>query len=118
MKKLILPLVFFILSACYYDSEEALFGKPGACNTTNVKYSTSISPILSAYCTGCHNPSGDNGGILLTNYKEVKIYADNGQLKSSIEHTAGTPMPKNGGFLSSCDISIINVWITNKAPEN
>ena len=120
MKKLFLPIVFFILSGCYYDSEEAMYGKPGSgtCDTSVAKYSTQVQPILSSYCLTCHSnaaASGSGGGIKLQNYADVKIYVDNGKLKASIEHTSNYPMPKGGGSLSSCDISIINAWITKGA---
>ena len=115
MKKLILPLVILILSGCYYDSEEALYGRPEACDMSDTRYSTAIQPILTAYCINCHYKNAPNdvgGGISLVSYDDVYKYTMNGQLKSSIEHTAGTPMPKSGGKLSNCDISIINAWIT------
>lgn len=117
MKKLVLPLVLFILSGCYYDSEEALFGKPGTgvCDTSVTKFSTQVKPILSSYCLTCHsnaNASGSGAGIKLENYADVKTYVNNGKLVGSIEHTSNYPMPKGGGTLSVCDISIINAWIT------
>ena len=117
MKKLFLPLVFFILSGCYYDSEEALYGKPGtgACDLTVTKFSTQVEPILSSYCLNCHSnasASGSGAGIRLQLYADVLIKALDGTLKSSIEHTSNFPMPKGGGTLSACDISIINAWIT------
>ena len=118
MKKIILPLVFFILSGCYYDSEEALYGKPGACNTDNVKYSTSVKPILNFYCYNCHSNStvGTQGtNIKFEDNNDLKIYVINGQLKSSIEHTAGTDMPYKAAKLSECDISIINKWLKDGA---
>ena len=122
MKKLFLPLVFFILSGCYYDSVEALYGKPGACDTTNIKFSTAVQPILNSNCVNnCHYenaPYNTGKGIRLDDYPHVKTYVINGQLKSSIEHTAPVYMPKNGGKLSDCDILIINAWITAKAPNN
>lgn len=120
MKKLVLPLVFFILSGCYYDSKEALFGKPGTgvCDNSVTKFSTQIKPILSSYCLTCHsntNASGSGAGIKLENYADVKSYVDNGKLVGSIEHTSSFPMPKGGGTLSVCDIAIINAWITKGA---
>lgn len=121
MKKLILPLVFFILSGCYYDSEEALYGKPGACNTSDIKFSTAVQPILNTYCVTCHYnnaPTSVGSGIRLDDYDNVKIYVVNGQLKSSIEHTAGTYMPYMAGKLSECNILIINAWITDSAKKN
>lgn len=118
MKKLFLPIVFFILSGCYYDSEEALYGKPGGgtCDTSVTKFSTQIQPILSSYCLSCHSnasASGSGAGIKLQDYTDVKTYIDNGRLVGAIEHNSGySSMPKGGGKLSDCDILIINTWIT------
>jgi hypothetical protein len=119
MKKLILPVVFFILSGCYYDSEEALYGKPGSgsCDTSVAKFSSQIKPILNSYCLSCHSntvASGSGAGIKLQDYTDVKTYVVNGRLVGAIEHRAGfSAMPKGGGKLSDCDILIINTWITN-----
>ena len=121
MKKIVLPLVFFILSGCYYDSEEALLGKPGTgiCDTTVTKFSTEIKPILSSYCLSCHSNSAapsSGGGVKLQDYADVTTYVSNGRLVGSIEHRSGfSPMPKGGGTLSNCDISIINAWISKGA---
>jgi len=120
MKKLVLPLVFFILSGCYYDSEEALYGKPGTgvCDTSVSKFSTQVKPILQSNCYVCHsntNAPSSGSGIKLQDYADVKVYADNGKLVSSIEHTSNFPMPKGGGTLSACDISMIKAWITKGA---
>jgi len=117
MKKFILPIVFFILSGCYYDSEEALYGKPvtTVCDTSVAKFSTQVKPILSSYCLTCHsnaNAAGSGAGIRLEAYADVLLKVNDGTLKSSIEHTSSFPMPKGGGTLSACDISIINAWIT------
>lgn len=117
MKKLVLPLVFFILSGCYYDNEEALYGTPNTvCNTTVTKYSTEIKPILQSYCLSCHSNSvalGSGGGIKLQDYADVKSSVLNGKLVGSIDHSAGfSAMPKGGGTLNVCDITIIKTWIT------
>jgi hypothetical protein len=117
MKKLILPIVFFILSSCYYDSEEALFGKPGACNTSVTNFSTEIKPIFSSYCLSCHSNSAAfsrGGGIKLQDYADV--YAIRGRLIGTITHASGySAMPKNSAMLSDCNISIITLWITKGA---
>jgi len=116
MKKLllILPIVIYILTSCYYDSEEALSGKPGACNTDSVKYSISVKPILDFYCYKCHSNSTaakEGSGIKFEDNNDLKKYVINGQLLSSIEHTSGTDMPYRAAKLSICDISIIKSWI-------
>ena len=120
MKKLILPIVFFILSSCYYDSEEALYGKPGACNTSVTNFSTEVQPILSSYCLSCHANTvafSKGGGIKLQNYADV--YASRGRLVGTITHASGfSAMPKNSAMLSDCNISIITGWITKGALNN
>lgn len=118
MKKLILPLVFFVLSGCYYDSEEALYGTPGSgiCNTDVTKFSTEIKPILQSNCLTCHSNAAatDNGGgIKLQDYADVKINVSNGKLVGAVEHRSGySPMPKGGVKLNDCNILTINTWIT------
>jgi len=118
MKKIFLPLVFFILSGCYYDSEEALYGKPGteACDLTVTKFSTQVKPILQSYCLSCHSntsASGSGAGIKLQDYADVKIYVDNEKLIGVIDHASGfSAMPKGGGKLSDCNILIIKTWIS------
>jgi len=117
MKKLILPLVLFILSGCYYDSEEALYGTPNTvCDISVTKFSTEIKPILQSNCLTCHSnasATGNGGGIRLQDYADVKTQVNNGKLIGSIEHRAGfSAMPKGGGLISACNILVINTWIT------
>ena len=130
MKKLFFPFIFLILSliytGCYYDSNEALFGKPDSaavvCDTTVTNFTAQVKPILQSYCYSCHAnayAAGSGSGIKLENYADVKIYADNGKLMGSIQHISGySAMPKGGGSLSSCDIKIIKSWITRGKLNN
>ena len=116
MKKLVLPLMFFIMSGCYYDSEEALYGKPGTgCNTTVTKFSAEVKPILQSYCLSCHSSSAalsSGGGIRLQDYSDVKTNVLNGRLVGAIDQASGfSPMPNGGGKLSDCNILIIKTWI-------
>ncbi|HEY3390971.1 MAG TPA: hypothetical protein VGK38_15435 [Prolixibacteraceae bacterium] len=122
MKKTVLPLVFFILSGCYYDSEEALYGKPGTgvCDTSVAKFHTQIEPILSSYCLSCHSNSAalsSGGGVKLQDY--ASVFSVRARLIGSIKHATGfSAMPKGGGSLSVCDISIISAWNINGALNN
>ena len=126
MKKSILPFLVlaYCLAGCYYDSEEALLGKPGtntACDTTITNFAAQVKPILQSNCYSCHSNSralADGSGIRLQDYADVKIYAANGTLVRSIEHTSNYPMPKNGGTLSSCDIKTIKTWISRGTLNN
>ena len=116
MKKFLLPILLLVLFGCYYDSEEALYGKPGAgCDTTVTKFSTEVKPILQSYCLSCHSNSaagGSGGGIKLQDYADVKTYADNGKLIGTISHNAGfAVMPKGGGKLTDCNILVVQTWI-------
>ena len=124
MKKLVLPIVFFILTSCYYDSEEALYGTPGSavCDTTVTNFSTVIQPILSTNCWMCHSNSAANSngaGIMLQNYADVKTWVLNGKLMGDIQQLSGfNQMPKGGTKLSDCDILKIKTWISKGALNN
>ena len=91
MKKafLIVPcFVLLLLCSCYYDKEELLYGSN--CDTSNTKYSTTITGILNNYgCLGCHVGANPSGGIGLQNYAGVKAVVDNGRLYGSINHSTG-----------------------------
>ena len=128
MKKSILPFLFLIIiyffSGCYYDSEEAILGKPStntACDTTVTNFTAQIKLILQSNCYSCHSnshASASGAGIRLEAYSDVKVYADNGKLVGSIEHTSNYPMPKNGGTLSPCDVNMIKIWIRRGTLNN
>jgi hypothetical protein len=117
MKKVVLPLMFFLLAGCYYDSEEALYGIPGTgCDTSITKFSTEIRPILQSSCLSCHSNAAalsSGGGIKLQDYADVKTNVLNGRLVGSVDHSQGfSAMPKGGGKLSDCNILIIKTWIS------
>lgn len=89
------------------------------CDTTNVKYSTHIKPLIQNTCQGCHSGVAPGGGFELATYAGVKAVADNGKLYGSISHLATySPMPKNGNKLSDCQITMVKIWINSGAPEN
>jgi hypothetical protein len=64
---------------------------------------------------GCHSTASaasSGGGIDLSTYTQVKIYATNGRLYGSINHTAGySAMPKNLAQMPACQIIQIKKWI-------
>ena len=89
------------------------------CDTTNVTYSVSITPILQTYCTGCHSGSSASGGVDLTSYTNVLAQVNNGKLWGDVSHSTGyNAMPLGGAILSACDLNMINVWIKKGAPNN
>ena len=87
------------------------------CDTTSVKYSTTIVPILTTNCTGCH---GTSGGVTLTNYAGVKTVVTDGRLWNSINHLSGATksMPNSTTKLSACNLRQIKIWIDAGAPQN
>lgn len=89
------------------------------CDTTNVKYASSIKPVIQNYCQGCHSGSAPSGGIDLSTYQGVFAQASTGKLYGSISHIQGySPMPKNGSKLSECNLAKFRIWISNGAPDN
>jgi uncharacterized membrane protein len=90
-----------------------------ACDSSNVKYSTIVSSIMSTNCTGCHGGSSPSGGINLTNYAGVNTISRNGKLMNSIlRNGLASPMPKNLPKLSDCDIKRIQKWVNEGSPNN
>jgi hypothetical protein len=121
MKKKNLLLVSFailILSSCRYDIEEELYGTN--CDTTNVRYSTTITSLLNNYgCLGCHAGTNPSGGINLDSYINVKTKITDGRLFGAINHSPGFhPMPDGGPKMNQCDINKIKAWIDAGAPNN
>lgn len=109
----------FILSGCYYDKEEELYGAL-PCDTSNVTYAASISSIMGTYgCLSCHGNVNPSAGIVLNNYTGVKAAVVNGSLYGSLNHSQGfAPMPQGAGKISNCDLSRIKAWIDSGAPNN
>lgn len=90
----------------------------GLCDSSNITYSLSIVPIINTNCVGCHSDLIPGGGIDLSEYPGVRAIALNGKLHGSIHHLSGyQPMPQ-GGQLSKCDISKMDIWIRLNAPNN
>ncbi len=109
-------------SSCTKQNEETLKAQSGGgvtCDTTGMKYSADIVPILQANCYRCHGNGNINGGVTLDSYTGVVTQANNGNLVGAITHAPGyTPMPFDGGKLSDCDIAKIKAWINLGTPNN
>ncbi|HOY06238.1 MAG TPA: hypothetical protein PLO67_12600 [Saprospiraceae bacterium] len=91
------------------------------CDTTNVTFTTSVMPIITLKCKGCHSGTNPSGNIALTNYTQVKATVTSGTLMGSILHQAGyvaMPQPIGSAQLPDCDISKLQIWIAAGAPNN
>jgi hypothetical protein len=86
-----------------------------SCDTTTYTYAKAVAPLLTTSCVGCHgatSAASSGGGIDLSTYAQVKVYATNGRLYGSIAHTAGySAMPKNLAQMPACQIVQIKKWI-------
>ena len=91
----------------------------GTCDTSNVKYSATISTIIANNCAGCHSGSNISGGADLSNYPGVSAQISNGKLLGTINFSSGyNQMPPTGSQLSSCDRNKIQQWIKLNHPQN
>jgi hypothetical protein len=117
-KTLILLAGIFVLSSCYYNKEDLLYGTD--CDTTNVTYSSTITGLLNNYgCLGCHVGGNPSGGINLETYNNVKAVVENGRLYGAITHSPGfNPMPDGAAKMNPCDINKIKAWIEAGASNN
>jgi len=86
------------------------------CNPMNLSFANDVTPVLSSYgCIGCHS----GGTVILSTYSGTKIVADSGNLAGAINHDVGfQAMPQGGAKMDSCDIKIIENWITEGALDN
>lgn len=112
-------LVVWSITSCYYDNEEELYPNPVECDTTNITYSGTIVPILENNCYSCHNSVNQQGGIVVDTYDDLRVVIDNGRFRGAINHLDGySPMPQGGDKLNECNLTKINLWLDNDAPNN
>jgi hypothetical protein len=114
-------LLFFI--ACSKTSADKLAGSSTACDTTGVQYSVQIVNILQQNCYACHGSgsTGGSGGIDLSTYAKLKVYADNGYLVGNVTHNPNPmyhPMPYGLPELPACEINTIVAWVNQGAQNN
>lgn len=92
-----------------------------ACDTSNVRFSTVVKPLLDLKCLGCHTTTNPQGNVSLSTYADVKATVTKGTLWGSINHATGyKPMPYPAGSdkLPYCDVRKIRIWINKGAPND
>nr|NQU89667.1 hypothetical protein [Bacteroidota bacterium] len=124
LRNFLMLMIGFVLfawgsSSCYYDKEEELYPNPPNCDTTNITYSETIAPVLQNNCNMCHGSASPSAGIITDNYTDLKNIIDAGSFRGAINHLSGySPMPKDENKLPECDLTKINYWLNNGAPNN
>jgi hypothetical protein len=96
------------------------------CDVTNVKYSASVKPIITARCTGsgCHSGATPASGADFNTYEALRTKAlekrnNTSVLVGAINHMAGfSAMPRFAPKLSDCEIATIEAWVNAGAPDN
>lgn len=104
----ILSIVLF--SSCTSDSTSDLLEEV---DTTQVRYSTHIKPIIDNNCLSCHSsPPVNYAPMALTTYDAVKTYVQNGTLVDRISRNQGESemMPLGGTRLPQQSIDLIVEW--------
>ena len=121
MQKIVILLFatgILLLNGCYYDNEEDLYPN-SFCDTANVTYTASILPIIQANCAtpGCH-VSGGSGNGNFTVFADVSAKVSDGRFLSTVRREAGVLAMPPDGPLRACDVTKIEIWIANGAPNN
>ena len=112
--------IVFYGSSCSKESADKL-AAASTCDTTNVSYSQQVLPILQDNCYSCHgqgNTAG-SGGINLSTYAALKVYAENGFLVGNVSHAPGyNPMPYGLPMLPACEVNTITAWVNQGILNN
>jgi hypothetical protein len=96
----------------------------GSCDTTGtISFLAQVDPLLQGNCVGCHNSTLANGGVNLSSYAQVKIYAES--LRDGTSLLAGVTgrlpgfvaMPPTFS-LDACNIRLIGLWIEQGSLNN
>lgn len=115
--------ITMLVIACSKSAETDFTTNTGGntCDTTSVKYALDIVPILQGNCYSCHGSgsTGGSGGIDLSTYAKLKVYASNGYLVGNVTHAPGyVPMPYGQAQLPSCEVNKIVAWVHQGAQNN
>ena len=130
MKKLtIAAALLLVLAGCYNDKYDKLYPATATttCDTTTIKYSSDIQPIINSHCAisgGCHNAAGDanTGNLDFTIFSTLQSQATAALMLNDINFTpAGkghNAMPLSLPKILQCDIDKITRWVNEGAPDN
>ena len=103
-----------VLTGCYYDNEETLYGTSVDCSQVTAKFASDVAPIIQSKCafSGCHD-NGAAGGVALTNYSQIFQHA--AKVRSTV--VVSRTMPKSGS-ITPTEIAKLKCWLDSGAPNN
>ena len=103
----------FMLSSCYNNKEEILYGM-SSCDGVNASYAASVKGIIQSNCavSGCHADGSTNGPGALTTYDKIRNSAVD--IKSAVV----TGFMPQGSKLTSTQIKSITCWVDHGAANN
>lgn len=95
-----------------------------ACDTvSDISFTRQVWPLVQSNCLGCHTASNPSGGVNLSNYLQVKHYAETLSggtpiLVGTLRHQQGfVPMPPSG-MLNACQLRTFELWIAQGLKNN
>ena len=108
-----------VVTSCYYDDYQTLYGTGGTCDTAAVSFGSDIQPFVTAQCAGCHGTASPSGGLSLTNHTQIAAATSSGSLLNRVHLPASDPlaMPPSGP-LSSCQKAKLRTWKRQGALNN
>ncbi|MDA8695804.1 hypothetical protein N9C70_02355 [Flavobacteriales bacterium] len=105
-----------MLSGCTYDNLESL-GSPLDCETLDVSFGTTILPLVSDHCQGCHSGAAPSAGVGFEGHAEIASNAENMLDRMGRAPGDNLLMPQSGK-LDSCSIALFSAWINAGKPNN
>ncbi|MEP1096093.1 MAG: hypothetical protein ABJG78_13345 [Cyclobacteriaceae bacterium] len=119
----VIIILLLALSGCYYDNTEDLYPTLSNINCTSgqVSFSSQVLPLMNQSCNtaGCHNSIDRAAQIVLDNYTDLLVSANDGSLVSSMRFEPGfSPMPQGAAKLDDCSIQLVADWIVQGTLNN
>lgn len=116
---MVIAAAFLIAVGCVNNNLDDLRPEPADSCDSLFAYSDSIGTILETNCTlsGCHDSGSPFGDFSV--YSGIKAKVDAGQFQQRVLTDKNMPPDYSTGpkSLSECDLSRLNEWIANGAPE-
>lgn len=88
------------------------------CDDREPVFGTTIRPIISKYCTGCHYDKFPQADIELHSYATIKEIAETGDLIKTMRGEEGVSAMPPGLKMPECEIKLVEEWIARGMPRD